>query len=69
MIDESREQLHLLVAIAEKIPGRPHITTLYRWYKHGLKGVKLETVLVGGRRYTSAEAVKRFVARLNGNKK
>jgi hypothetical protein len=30
----------------------------------GVRGVRLETVMMGGRRYTSAEAVERFFARL-----
>ena len=32
----------------------------------GIKGgIKLETILVGGKRFTSVEAIERFVARLS----
>lgn len=40
----------------------PDISTLVRWALRGVRGRKLQTILVGGRRFTSAEAVARFVA-------
>lgn len=43
------------------IPGRPHAATVWRWYQHGVRGVKLETYLVGGKRFTSAGAIQRFI--------
>lgn len=48
----------------------PHIAQLHRWRLNGLLSrggvrVKLESVMVGGRRYTSTEAVRRFIERLN----
>lgn len=39
---------------------RPHIATIYRWMLRGVKGVRLETCLVGGKRFTSHEALQRF---------
>ena len=35
-------------------------STVHRWRVRGARGVKLETLLVGGRRYTSEEALERF---------
>ncbi len=43
------------------LPGRPHISTGYRILSKGTRGVFLETILVGGRRYTSRQALRRFV--------
>ena len=40
---------------------RPTYSTWWRWWRHGIRGVHLETVLVGGRRLTTADAVERFV--------
>lgn len=37
-----------------------HPSTIYRWRLRGIRGIKLETVLAGGKRYTSAEALQRF---------
>ena len=34
--------------------------TIWRWHRKGVSGVKLETICIGGTRYTSAEALKRF---------
>jgi hypothetical protein len=65
MIDINCEKLLHLVEVPKSIPGRPHISTVIRWWRHGVKGVRLETVVVGGRRYTSFEAVQRFISRLN----
>jgi hypothetical protein len=57
------ETLVTLAQAARMLPGRPHISTLWRWYRRGVGGIKLETILVGGRRFTSAEALSRFTSR------
>ena len=36
-------------------------TTLWRWHTRGSKGVRLATWLVGGQRYTTAQAVEDFI--------
>jgi hypothetical protein len=42
-------------------PGRKiAISTVYRWTAKGIKGVRLETIQVGGRRCTSKQALERF---------
>lgn len=64
MIDIQSESLLTFSAAAKSLPGRPHLSTLHRWRMHGVRGVKLETVLVGGRRYTSSEALQRFCQRI-----
>lgn len=46
---------------AREIPGQPSISTLHRWRMSGVRGRKLETVLVGGIRFTSKEAIRRFI--------
>lgn len=47
----------------EHLGNRVHPTTIHRWRLRGARGVKLETLLAGGTRYTSAEALNRFFAR------
>jgi hypothetical protein len=37
-------------------------STLWRWHRYGLGGVKLQVWKVGGRAYTSREALQRFIA-------
>ena len=53
MIDINREQLRTFTQAANTLPDRPNVATLWRWRTAGCRGVKLETVLVGGKRYTS----------------
>jgi hypothetical protein len=44
------------------LPGRPDRSTIYRWaLGSGSYGVKLESAKVGRKRFTSAQAIQRFV--------
>jgi Protein of unknown function (DUF1580) len=61
MIDINRGELLTFTEAAKLLPGRPNVATLWRWRTVGCRGVKLETVLVGGKRFTSREALQRFV--------
>ena len=54
-----------LKELAKCLPGRPHLSTVYRWTGPGLNGVRLETVKFGGRRFTTRELVLRFAASLS----
>jgi hypothetical protein len=64
MIDATNETLLSLTQAAKTLPGRPNITTVWRWRNRGVRGVKLETMLSGGRRFTSVEALRRFQDRV-----
>jgi hypothetical protein len=64
MIDVTTEDLFPLRDAPKRLPGRPSLATCYRWSLAGCRGVRLETVQVGGSRWTSAEAFSRFVATL-----
>jgi len=39
--------------------------TLARWVQKGTRGFKLETIVIGGRRLTSREAIGRFIQSQN----
>lgn len=68
MIDTSREKLVTLAEAAGLIPFRegvpPHYRTVWRWCAKGLRGLRLESVFIGGIRYTTKESIDRFVGRL-----
>lgn len=49
------------------IPGRPNISTCWRWATHGVRGVKLATVIIGGRRFVTMAALEEFLSRLNAD--
>jgi hypothetical protein len=38
-----------------------HVATVHRWRLRGVRGVRLETIAIGGLRYTSREALERFI--------
>ena len=65
-IDFSKEQPIPLSDVPRYVPKRRgkkvHYSTVYRWATKGARGRILETVLSGGLRYTSVEAVGRFLA-------
>ena len=65
MLDPVNETLVTLVKA--NIPGDPHVATRWRWANKGVgrPRVRLESVRIGGVRYTSVEAVNRFIQRLN----
>ena len=70
MINPEIETLIDFAAAAKNLPrssaGKPmHAKTIARWALVGMSGVKLETVRVGGRRFTSREACNRFFAALS----
>src|SRR4051812_28261773 len=60
MIDTTNEQLITLAEATKILPGRPNLSTLWRWRLRGVRGVTLETILSGGKRFTSVEALRRF---------
>ena len=62
MIDVMNEELLALSAAAKVTPGRPHVSTLWRWHQRGIKGIRLETAIVGGRRFTTRGAIEQFIA-------
>jgi len=66
MIDIASETVIPLGDVPDYIPSRRpgkrlHVATVWRWVLHGVRGRKLETITIGGSRYTSVEALQRFV--------
>ena len=71
-IDPFTEETFPFAVAARRLPrtrgDRPvSPATLWRWAAHGLRGVKLETVRVGGTTCTSVEALRRFFAALDAS--
>ena len=64
MVNIQSESALSLSQAARSLPGRPHLSTIHRWRLNGVRGVRLETFLVGGRRFTSREALDRFSERV-----
>lgn len=69
MIDPLTEKVISLADAAKGLPTRragkhAHISCVYRWTVSGCKGIKLESIQIGGTRCTSREALSRFFDRL-----
>lgn len=60
MIDLSTENVFPINEAPKHIPSRPSIASVWRWCLYGCGGIKLESILMGGRRLTSSEAIQRF---------
>jgi Protein of unknown function (DUF1580) len=70
MIDTTAETILTLAHAADELPRRrrgrkTNISTLYRWSQVGCRGIRLETIQIGGTRCTSREALQRFFERLS----
>ena len=68
-IDIHAETVVTLAEAAKRLPPRgrgkrPHVATLYRWAQKGCRGIRLETIRIGGSLCTSLEALQRFCDRL-----
>lgn len=67
-INICNEQLLSLSDASRALPPidgkRPHVSTIWRWCKRGIRGVRLEYVRLGHRICTSKEALGRFAQRL-----
>jgi hypothetical protein len=68
-IDTTLETLVTFADARTAFPGDRRLSnaTLHRWRLHGVRGVRLETVLIGGLRYTSKEAIERFITAQNAD--
>jgi hypothetical protein len=70
MIDIDSEELVPLTNVATMVPPRPNgkrmaVTTAWRWATVGVRGHKIEVVRIGGSKYTSREALGRFLKAIN----
>ena len=54
-----------LAEAARMLPGQPNPSTLFRWRTRGIRGTKLETLMIGGRRFVRPAALNRFIDAIN----
>ena len=62
MIDTASERLLSLREVSASLSTRPHVCTVWRWVQKGVRGIRLQTTVIGGRRFTSAEKLAEFIA-------
>jgi hypothetical protein len=61
VFDLSREDIISFAQAGEMIATHPSASTISRWCSIGCRGIKLESILIGGRRKTSRPAIERFL--------
>ena len=62
-IDLTTETVFPVSEAPNHIPGHPSQASVWRWVLKGVGGIKLESILIGGKRFTSAESIQRFCDR------
>jgi len=60
-----RKEVLSLRQVCALLPGRPNLSTLHRWRTRGVRGVVLKTLLIGGRRFVSCQALQEFIERIS----
>jgi hypothetical protein len=45
---------------AASLPNKPHPVTVARWARHGIRGVRLKSVVFGRQRYTTRAYLEEF---------
>jgi hypothetical protein len=66
MIDLATETPIYLADVPQYLPRHPRsgkrvaIQAIYRWVRHGVRGVRLEAISIGGTLATSVQALQRF---------
>lgn len=70
MITISEERMIPISVLPSALPERSHgrrlhVSSCYRWITHGVCGVVLESIRIGGATYTSHEAIQRFAERMS----
>lgn len=57
----SNEEFIAINDVPKVLPGRPHISTVWRWCLRGVKGHTLKSTMIGGRRYISKADLDDFI--------
>jgi Protein of unknown function (DUF1580) len=66
MYDTVDDELLPLRRAGTGLPGSPGPTTVMRWADNGVRGVRLDSYRIGGRRYTTRSALRKFLDAING---
>jgi hypothetical protein len=66
-IDIKAETVIPIAEAPKHFPGHPNVSSIYRWFGKGSRGARLETIVVGAKRYTSVEAIGRFIEATTAN--
>lgn len=60
----SLQSLLSLKEARDLLPGKPDLSTIFRWALYGCRGVRLQHLRIGRRLYTREEWLNRFITEL-----
>jgi len=61
MLENGDTRMLTLAEASHLLPGRPHVSSLVRWGKRGVNGIRLRLAKVGGRWAVSRAALHEFI--------
>ena len=61
-LDPFCEDLELVSALVAALPVTPTAATTSRWQSHGIRGIRLKSIRIGGRPFTTRDAFREFIA-------
>lgn len=65
-MSQANPEAYIALTEVQKILNRKiHLNTVHRWCLSGVRGHRLRSQIVGGRRFTTAAWVREFIAALN----
>ncbi len=67
-MEVGESQLIPIGQVGNCVTPRVSRATAHRWAKVGVRGIKLESVMVGGRVFTTSEALARFICELSADR-
>jgi len=56
-----QNQIPIAEAVEQVIGSRPHVQTVRRWVKQGVRGIRLQALFVNGAYLTTLESVREFI--------
>jgi hypothetical protein len=62
-----QQKYYSLAEVRTLLPSKPHISTLHRWMLRGVRGIKLPTILIGGRRFVTDDGLNAFLQQINAS--
>ncbi len=64
LLTEDLKSFNQVPSILEE---RVHVSTVWRWAKRGIGGIRLETIKLGGKTFTTSQALTRFIEKTSRN--
>jgi hypothetical protein len=65
MIAQLQGEHFTINEVSKLLPGRPNVSTIWRWINKGCRGQQLATIRIGGINYIAKAELERFLSAIN----